>query len=312
MLSLIIIAVAIYIYIDSQKEKTADYDPYHKRVDYSYGSAIAQKIKGYLEAQKYDEAEELLLQLSADDFSHVVDYVCLNGIKGTLGNWKRARPDDALPNLFGGAYSLHMAWVARTGKYGIELSEQEINGFEKYLMATSKYLSSVESEHSLIAVERDARMIRMYMGMSDPEKGRAAYERCMAIAPNHVRAHLHWFGLIQPRWFGNAEMIQDYYKELPQGTVLQKIILVRLAFDGLIEQQNLLGEHHGNYQAFAKQTIVRLNKDLISQPVTSLYQYTLFNYIEYIALETNIPLLQQKYRKLVGDYYTLFPYGFNK
>ncbi|MCC3156375.1 hypothetical protein LJ737_03950 [Hymenobacter sp. 15J16-1T3B] len=195
--------------------------------DLSFGLLAARGVPALVRAQRWDEVAALAASLSGDELSRLLDGLCLTDAYSVDLTQLGARPDDEFSRLALGAWYLFQAWQARTAKYGKDLTETEINGFEHYLRLAHERLSSA-FESELFRSEARARLVRTEQGFSDVEAAMEAFHESVALDPTKFWAYHHLFKVASPRWFGSREELAEYIESVAEPRVQYALWLMYL------------------------------------------------------------------------------------
>ncbi|OON68290.1 hypothetical protein B0919_14150 [Hymenobacter sp. CRA2] len=195
--------------------------------DLSFGLLSAHGPPALVRAQRWQELASLAAGLSGDELSRLLDGLCLTEAYTLEISRLASRPDDEFSRLALGAWYLFQAWEARTAKYGKDLTETEINGFEQYLRLAHERLSgSFGSE--LFRSEARARLVRVEQGFGDVEAALAAFHESVALDPGKFWAYHHLFKVASPRWFGSQEELVGYIESVDEPRVQYALWLMYL------------------------------------------------------------------------------------
>lgn len=186
-----------------------------------------------LEQRQWEAFEKAAISLAPDDLTRLLDGLCLSAHYAPLLEQYQKSGESELRKLMAGVHTTFQAWEARTGAYAKELSQSQIDGFSHYLTIAHTKLNAQFAIPSLQA-EAAARLVRVAMGLSDPDLAQAAYEHCTASQPSHLQAHLFYFNVLTPKWFGDEDALEDFVDATTSGSalhdLLQAMYLVELQF----------------------------------------------------------------------------------
>ncbi|MFK7773714.1 MAG: DUF4034 domain-containing protein [Saprospiraceae bacterium] len=279
-----------------------------KEVDYSFGDPTVQKIKSKLEELEYTSAEFLINQLDADDLRQAIDHVTLNGNEKTILDWKEALPNSQLANLFLGVYYIHQASLNRGNLPMEELpAKQEELFFENSEMAKD-LLGKIDEDPELKA-EAYSQLLRIAGTTGDFKSADIYFDKCLALNPNHLWAHIEYAENIQPKWGGNLEVIEKFIDGLTDDPLVNQTVYLKMVWDSVLANENLFGGSMKDLKAQAKALLFEIDAELNNHPPSSIQKYVLYNYMTIVSEEFGIRALNQKYNKLMGGNFTLYPFG---
>lgn len=245
-------------------------------LDLSFGLIDKLGIKPMLEQKQWQAFEKLAIALPPDELTRLLDGLCLSEYYAPLLVHYQQNGDSEMRRLVAAVYATFRAWEARSGAYARELSRQQVDGFTHYLTQAHALLTPPFTEPALQA-QASARLVRVAMGLSEPELAQAAYEQCVVLQPRHLLAHLFYFNVLTPKWFGDEEVLEDFVTTAAGAAVrdlLQAMYLVELQF--IVEDSTALAK------ADFKNTNQRRITDLLAKkPLTedSLYAIYFDNYL---------------------------------
>lgn len=279
-----------------------------KKVDYSFGNPALQKIKSKLEEQEYTSAEFLINQLDTDNLHQVIDHVTLNGDGKTILDWKEALPDSQLANLFLGVFYIHEASLNR-GNSPLEAlpAKQEELFFENSEKA-KKLLKKIDADPEMKA-EAYAQLLRIAMTTGDFESADIYFEKCLALNPNHLWAHIEYAENIQPKWGGNLEIIEKFIDDLTDEPLVNQTVYLKMVWDSVLANENLFGGSMQDLKQQAKALLFEIDAELNNHPPSSIQKYVLYNYMTVVSEEFGIRAINQKYNKMMEGNFTLYPFG---
>lgn len=278
------------------------------KVDYSFGDPALQKIKSKLEEEEYTSAEFLIKQLDADDLRQAIDHVSLNGIGKTILDWKEALPDSQLANLFLGVYYIHQASLNRGNLPLDALSTEQEELFFEYSDQAKDLLENIDSDDELEA-EAYAQLLRIAGTTGDFKNADIYFDKCLALNPNHLWAHIEYAENIQPKWGGNLEIIEKFIDGLTNDPLVNQTVYLKVVWDSVLANENLFGGSMQDLKDQAKALLFEIDAELNNHPPSSIQKYVLYNYMTVVSEEFGIKALNQKYNKMMGGNFTLYPFG---
>ena len=279
-----------------------------QKVDYSFGDPAIQKIKSKLEEQEYTSAEFLINQLDVDNLRQAIDHVTLNGIGKTILDWKEALPNSQLANLFLGVYYIHQASLNRGNLPLDALSTKQEELFFEYSDEAKDLLGNIDSDDELKA-EAYAQLLRIAGTTGDFKSADIYFEKCLALNPNHLWAHIEYAENIQPKWGGNLEIIEKFIDDLTDDPLVNQTVYLKMVWDSVLANENLFGGSMKDLKEQAKALLFEIDAELNNHPPSSIQKYVLYNYMTVVSEEFGIKALNQKYNKMMGGNFTLYPFG---
>ena len=293
--------VAYYLY---QKRSTF----VGQEVDYSFGDSNLQKIKSKLEEQEYTSAEFLIHQLDAGELRQAIDHVTLNGVEKTLLDWKEALPDSQLANLFLGVYYIHQASLNRGNLPLDALSPKQEELFFECSDKAKDLLEKIDADDEFKA-EAYAQLLRVSGTNGDFKNADFYFDKCLEISPNHLWAHIEYAENIQPKWGGNLEIIGKFIDDLTDDPLVNQTVYLKMVWDSVLANENLFGGSMQDLKQQAKSLLFEIDAELNNHPPSSIQKYVLYNYMTVVSEEFGIKTLNQKYNKMMGGNFTLYPFG---
>jgi tetratricopeptide (TPR) repeat protein len=300
----ILIILGLVAYYFYQKRQTFA----GQKVDYSFGDLALQKIKFKLENQEYISAELLVNQLDTDDLRQAIDHVTLNGMEKTLLDWKEALPDSQLVNLFLGVYYIHQASLDRGNLPLDALSTEQEKLFFEHSDQAKNLLENIGSDDELEA-EAYAQLLRIAGTTGDFKNADIYFEKCLALNPNHLWAHIEYTENIQPKWGGNLKTIEKFIDGLTDDPLVNQTVYLKVVWDSVLANENLFGGSMKDLKQQAKELLFEIDAELNNHPPSSIQKYVLYNYMTVVSEEFGIQALNKKYNKMMAGNFTLYPFG---
>ena len=237
----------------------------------------------------------------------MIDHLALS-IKGKkLKAWQETENTD-FSKLTLGVFYLNQAWIVRGNNLSDEVSDDKTVSFNNYLHL-SKSIFSLISENSVYEAELYSRKIRLHMGLNDNETGYSYFKKVSQKYPDLIGAFIHYSELIQPKWGGSIDEVVNFKEGLPDNFLIKSIIELKLIMDAIVINDNYFVKYNEDLNDFAIEKILKIDKELLTNDLTSIHKYILYNYMEAISNNTNRRDLRTKYLKLVDGNYTIYPYG---
>ncbi|GAB3576084.1 hypothetical protein [Hymenobacter daeguensis] len=181
--------------------------------DLSFGLLAGSGAENLLRQQQWESFETLVAGLSTEDLTRLLDGLCVTADYAPLLARYLAAGNSALRHLVAGVHDTFLAWEARSGAAAQYVTEGQARGFEHYLGLAHEHLNRPFATATLQA-EAYARLIRVLMGLSEPQEGQQAFYACRELVPDHQLGHLNYFKLAAPRWFGDADVLAEFVDEV--------------------------------------------------------------------------------------------------
>jgi hypothetical protein len=244
--------------------------------DLSFGLIDALGIKPLLQQKQWGKFESVAEGLAPDDFTRLLDGLCLTAEHSALlASYQQAGKSE-LRYLLAGVHATWQAWQARSGAYGRELSQQQVEGFASFLTTAYAQLNRPFAP-LLFRAEAAARMVRVAMGLGEPEMAQKAFEDCLAANPRHLQGHLFYFNFRTPKWYGSEDALADFVDQAPAPELrklLQSMYLVEL-YSEISDSANSVKQKFRNDNTHRMDSLLPLQP----LPATSLYNIYLANYL---------------------------------
>ncbi|MGI4736662.1 MAG: hypothetical protein ACRYG7_15930 [Janthinobacterium lividum] len=244
--------------------------------DLSFGLVDTLNIKPLLQQKQWSQFESIANALPADDFTRLLDGLCLTPTYGTLlANYKQSGSSE-LRYLISGTHATFLAWQARSAVYGRELSQQQIEGFAAFLQEAYEHFNRPFTT-ALLRAEAAARLVRVAMGLSEPELAQEAFAHCLETNPTHLQAHLFYFNVCTPKWFGSEDTLEDFVDQAPTAglrELLQAMYLIEL-YQEISDSSAIVKQKFRNDNGRRLDYTLALHP----RPATSLYNIYLDNYL---------------------------------
>jgi hypothetical protein len=275
--------------------------------DLSFGLIQARGIKPMLEQRQWKEFENAATSLAPDDLTRLLDGLCLSAHYVPLLEQYQKSGESELQQLMAGVHATFQAWEARSGAYAKELSQSQIDGFSHYLHIAYSKLNTQFATPNL-QVEASARLVRVAMGLSDLDLAQAAYKHCTALQPNHLQAHLFYFNVLTPKWFGDEDALEDFVDAASNSALhdlLQAMYLVELQSitddSTEIAKENVKNENRR-----------RINELLAKQPLVSDSLYAIYfnNYLACLNHTLGNPIVRNSFLAKLEGRITAYPWAY--
>ena len=274
--------------------------------DLSFGLIEVQAIKPMLEQKQWQAFEKVATELAPDDLTRLLDGLCLSDYYAPLLEQYQKSGTSELRRLVAAVHATFRAWQARSGAYARELSQQQIDGFSYFLGQAHSQLVKPFAAPNLQA-QAAARLVRVAMGLSDPELADAAYKQCVALNPAHLQAHLFYFNVLTPKWFGSEDALEDFVAataDSPLHDLLQAMYVAELWCE-VVDSTDIAKEN------FRSENAHRISELLAKQPVGDdlLYAIYLNNYLACLHHELGSAVILNQFLQILGTRITAYPWA---
>lgn len=204
--------------------------------DLSFGLIASTGADALLRQKQWPQFEELLSAQPTEGLTRLLDGLCLTTQHASMLQQYQESGESDLRHLVAGVHDTFLAWEARSGAAAQHVTEGQARGFEHYLGLAHEHLSRPFATATLQA-EAYARLIRVLMGLSEPQEAQEAFFACRELVPDHLLGHMNYFKLCAPRWFGDAEVLAEFVDEAP-GPELWQLL-----------QANFLVERYSDFES---------------------------------------------------------------
>lgn len=275
--------------------------------DKSFGLFERLGIGSMLTQRQWLQLEAVAAQLSPDDLTGLLDGLCLTDAHASaLASYQQAGKSD-LRRLIAGVHATHVAWQIRGGAYAKYLGEAQVAGFQQHLAEAYEQLTTPFTSPTYQA-EAAARTVRVAMGLSEPEVAQQAFERSVALVPGQLQAHLFYFNVLTPKWFGDEEKLErfvDAEAAPAHRPLLQAMYAVELFFQ-VADSTELVQQQTRNELAPRLKALER------AAPLTddSLYAVYFNNYMACLQHLVGQVQARTVYLRVLGSRITPYPWAY--
>ncbi|WP_133655826.1 hypothetical protein [Hymenobacter sp. UV11] len=239
--------------------------------------------------------------------TRLLDGLCLTDTYADgLAAYQRAGQSD-LRRLVAGVHATHVAWQIRGGAYAKYVGKAQAEGFHKHLEDAFDWLNEPFATPSYEA-ERAARIVRVAMGMSEPNLAQEAFEHAIQLVPDHLQAHLFYFNVLTPKWFGDEEKLEQFV-DVAAASALQPLLqtmyaveLLNNADDGTeIVKQQVRNELAPRLKTLARYTPL---------PNDTLYAVYFNNYLAGLCHALGQLPTRNTYLEVLSNRITYYPWAY--
>jgi len=297
---IVIILIIIGLRFFLRKKKTY-------RRDYSLGLKVAEESQRLVKSKNYNKVEEIVKSQNLNDTTQIIDHLALSLKENELLEWNKLNESD-LSKLVLGVFYLHLAWIARSHKLAKNVSSKKAEDFYDYLQLSEITFESI-SKNSIHKPELESRKIRLYMSLGDDSLASEYFYNISKNHPDFIWPFIHYSELIQPKWGGDIETLENFYENLPDNFLINSIVELKLILDSTIMSDNYFKKYNDNINDFARKKVTKIDAELTSDNTNSIHKYILYNYMESVSENLKLKDLRKKYQKLMDNNYTIYPYG---
>ena len=278
-------------------------------INYAFGRKDIEVIGLFISNKKYEQAEIMLSQFNSDDLTQAIDHVALTLSEKQLNNYYENSNKSAFPSLILGAWYLHNAWKVRSNKVASELSTKQFESYIENLRLAGPLLQAAINE-SWLASEAHSRLIRVSMGLGYSDAVEEHYRASIKENPEHLWTYIHYSEAIQPKWGGSVEQVQNLINALPSNYLIRTTLRLKLVYDSYISDENYfnLSDDPEEVNKFVADVVGAIDAELNANPPESIQRFVLYGYM-YLMTQFIDKTIQKKYKKLIGNNYSLYPFG---
>ena len=278
-------------------------------INYAFGRKDIEVISLFISNKKYEQAETMLFNFNSDDLTQAIDHIALTLSEKQLKNYCENCNRNALSSLVLGSWYLHNAWKIRGHKVASELSTKQFEAYVENLRLSAPLLQAAISE-SWLSSEALSRLIRVNMGLGYSDEIEALYEASIKSDPKHLWTYIHYSEAIQPKWGGSIQQVQNLLDKLPDDYLIHTTVRLKLLYDSFMSQENYfkLGDNPDDEEKFVVDVASAVDAELNANPPESIQKFVLFGYM-YLMSQFIDKTVQKKYKKLIGNNYSLYPFG---
>jgi hypothetical protein len=150
------------------------------------------------------------------------------------------------------------------------------------------------------------------MGESEDSLAKEYFHKAIAIDASKTWPYIHYAELIQPKWGGNLQLIEDFRKIVPANTITHDIVELKLINDSFVSEENYFNGTMKDLEIKAQGMISSIHTKYSTEETKSVNRFIVYNYMMAISDRLNKPEYLSLYERKVNGYYTLYPYGIIK
>jgi tetratricopeptide (TPR) repeat protein len=246
--------------------------------DLSFGLLADAGIEALLQQKQWAQFEALVTELPTEGLTRLLDGLCLTTRYAALLQQYHTSGESEVRHFTAGTHDTFLAWEARSGALAKHVTEDQARGFEHYLTLAHEHLDRAFSTSRLQA-QAYARLVRVLMGLGEPQEAQQAFYACAELVPDHLLGHINYFKLVAPRWFGNAEVLTEFvdgaFKPALRQLLQANFLVERYSDFEMEDAASAKGKLHQQYQG----RIDQLRPQLKPMPGASLLAIYYNNYV---------------------------------
>ena len=177
--------------------------------DLSFGLLAQVGMEPLLNSSQWPQFEATVLALAGDDFTRLLDGLCLTHRHAAALKQYLEAGDSELRKLVRGVHNTFLAWESRGMLVASETSRQKVDGFAVYLEKAYENLNQPFANTNFQA-ESAARLVRIGMGLGETALAKDAFELCTTLAPVHLMGHFNYMRTVSPWWHGSLANLTEF------------------------------------------------------------------------------------------------------
>lgn len=148
------------------------------------------------------------------------------------------------------------------------------------------------------------------MGLGYSEAVEEHYRASIKENPEHLWTYIHYSEAIQPKWGGSVEQVQNFISSLPSNYLIRTTLRLKLVYDSYISDENYfnLSDDPEAVNKFVADVASAVDTEIDANPPESIQRFVLYGYM-YLMTQFIDKTVQKKYKKLIGNNYSLYPFG---
>jgi hypothetical protein len=260
-----------------------------------------------LEQKQWQAFEKVVAELAPDELTRLLDGLCLSEYYAPLLEQYQKSGTSELRRLIAAVHATFRAWEARSGAYARELSQQQIDGFSHYLGQAHAQLVQPFTDPGLQA-QAAARLVRVAMGLGEPELAQAAYEQCIAMQPTNLLAHIFYFNVLTPKWFGDEEVLEDFVNATSDPNLrdlLQAMYLVEL--QSIVDESTAIAKQEMQNSNQRRITDLLAKRPRIDDSLPSVY---FNNYLACLSENLGQTAIRNQFLQTLENRITIYPWAY--
>ncbi len=293
----------IYHYLKQKKE-----DAEMEVEAYALHASHFKSIKELIIKRKFEEADNQISNLSDDELTICIDYLCLILKENDFQAWLQKSQNKDIPNLFLGVHYDFLAWQARSHKLGNEVKEKDALTFLEFEEKAMEQFYNVD-ETGQFGAETHNRLIRTCRSLERDEDATLHFHKAIELNPNLLAAYINHAENVQPKWGGNYDLIHDLLNSLPEQKLIQQVVKLKLIWDAFVIEDNYFGKNMEDLTKLANTTIQEIDKELSNKTPSSIQKYIAYIYMFFIAYEIDNTELTEKYFENMEGSLAIYTHG---
>ena len=273
--------------------------------DLSFGLIDSLEIRPIIQQKQWSNLEAIAAELATDDLTRLIDGLCLTNEYAQALTHYRQSGKSALHHLLVGVHDTFLAWQARGASYAKYLANKQIEDFAQHLGSAFEHLNRSFS-HRSFEIEAAARTVRVAMGLSEPEIAKTAFYKCLQMVPDHLQAHLFFFNVLTPKWFGDEDALENFV-DAAHTPALRNLLQAMY----LVEMNNEVADSAAIVkQKFSNDNIRRFEQVTQLKPLANktLYATYLNNYLAGVHHVLDQPNTRNTFLRVLGPNVDAYPW----
>lgn len=274
------------------------------KTDYTFGNKDTINLLKQLDKSNFLSVEGQLEGLKTDQLNHTIDCIAFASSEHQLLKWVTRSEKKAAAYLCLGVYYYFTAWQKRGTKSANDLTRKQIDGFVLHL---NKAFTALQQVDGLFYTEAQARLIAVYNGLNERELAKESFKNVLKKHKDNLYAYLHYSELVLPKWGGSLEEMTEFRKQWPQNIWIKNLLEMKEAYDLAIQGE--VDYEDGFLNAHIHHLIEKVEQDLVRMPMEGPHLYCVYAYLYLLNIIRNNKDLEKKYKKLMKNNLTIFPFG---
>lgn len=274
------------------------------KTDYTFGNKDTINLLKQLDKSNFLSVEGQLEALKTDQLNHTIDCIAYASSEHQLLKWVTRSEKKAAAYLCLGVYYYFTAWNKRGTKSAHDLSHKQK---ELFILNLNKAFTALQQVDGLFYTEAQARLIAVYNGLNEPELAKESFKNVLKKHKDNLYAYLHYSEMVLPKWGGSLEEMTEFRKQWPQILWVNNVLALKEAYD--LFMQGEVEYEDGFLKAHIHQLIEKVEQDLKRTPPEGPNLYRIYAYLYLLSITRNKKELEKKYKKLMKNNLTIFPFG---
>jgi len=282
-------------------------------IDYAFGKESIIAAGKNFKKGRTELAIGMLKEMPSTDLPYALDHIAQISNEKAILNILNTDSDKPAVSLIAGVWYLHHAWKYRGFDIVENLSSKKIQKFSDWNSMAEAHLMEA-AKGSWTAVEANVRLIRCLMSeYGGGERARTSFSLLEKKGVLHIYAYLNYAELIQPKWGGSVDEVRRFAAHLPKDKMIASAVRLKLLLDGIQSSVNYLDDTEVKVtESQIIKEITEAEKVLEYVNPQDIDRYVIYGYIYLLTGYLGDKLKHKKYRKLISENYTIYPFGIMK